>query len=71
MAANGTNTTSTIAGNATVSSLNTDFGNSYFFDKVVRKTDGSLSSVARSVLGGTGNQTITGTIRTAAKRFDL
>jgi hypothetical protein len=70
-ASNGTNTTSTITGNATVSSLNVDFGNSYFMDKVVRKTDGTVSSVARTVLGGTGNLTINGTIRASGKRYEL
>lgn len=70
-AANGINTIGTLAGNATVSSLNVDFANSYFIDKVRRKTDGSVSSVARAVTGGAGNLVVTGTIRASGKRYEL
>jgi hypothetical protein len=70
-AANGTGTTATIAGNAVVSSLNVDFNNSYFFDKVTRKVDTTVSSVVRTVLGGAGTLTINGTFRASGKRYEL
>lgn len=69
-AANGTGTTATITADATVSSINTDFAGG-FYDKVTRKVDGSVSSVARTVFGGNGTQTITGTIRASGKRYEL
>lgn len=70
-ASNGTNTTSNVAGNAVVSSLNVDFNNGYFLDKISRRTDGTVSSVSRTVLGGVGPFTISGSIRAAGKRYEL
>lgn len=69
-AANAANTIGTVAGNATVSSLNTDF-NGFFFDKFTRKTTGALNAVARVVHGGSGTQTLIGTFRLSAKTFEL
>lgn len=67
---NGTNTAGTVAQRATVSSLNTDF-DGFLYDKFTRNADGSLKGVSRLVIGGTGIQTIIGTIRTTAKTFEL
>lgn len=55
---------------ATVSSLNTDFVG-YIYDTFTRKSDGSLKSVSRLLIGGSGNQTIKGTIRSTGKKFIL
>lgn len=69
-AANGINTLGTVAQNATISSLNTDM-TGFFYDKFTRNTDGSLKTVSRLVMAGSGNQTITGSIRLTAKKFEL
>jgi hypothetical protein len=66
-------TKGTGAASATISSLNTDFSG-FYFDKVTQKlVNGTLQvqSIGRQVMGGSGNQTISGTIRTTAKKFDF
>ena len=71
IAFNGAGTSGSGAATATISSLHTDFAGG-FLDKVVQKlTNGTLKvqSIARQVFGGSGNQTISGTIRTSAKTF--
>lgn len=70
---NGPGTKGMGAATATISSLNTDFTGGYF-DKVAQKlVNGTLTtqSIGRQVFGGFQNQTITGTIRSTAKTFEL
>lgn len=69
-AANGTNTIGSVAGNSTVSSLDTD-ATGFVFDKFSRFSDGSIKSVARQFIGGSPGLTIIGTVRTGAKRFTI
>lgn len=70
LATNGTNSVGAVGGNSTVSSLNVD-ATGFVHDKFTRNTDGSLKSASRIFVGATPGLTISGTVRTGAKRFDL
>lgn len=68
--ANGTGSAGTVGGTSNVSSLNVD-ATGFVLDKFVKNIDGSFKSISRVFMGATPGLTISGTVRSGSKRFDL